>query len=94
MAASVTCVPAWQNTLQGNCNKILSQLQTNVAYFERAARIAANNGDDSDNWVTWSLGPTDTTWTTLGTPGSRFPYQRYVNYPNTQPLAAVDNTVS
>lgn len=67
LGPQLTCVPAWQNTLQGNCNSkfgywtpkawhhwlihicsgMLSQLQTNVAYFERQTR-----GDQAENFVT------------------------------------------
>jgi hypothetical protein len=97
MAASAACVPAWQNTLQGNCNKILSQLQTNVAYFERAERVAAgtdNNG--ADNWVPWSTGRGDNTWTTMGITFNHnaIPPQRLTEYPTTQPHAGVPDTVS
>ncbi|KAL4756603.1 uncharacterized protein BDW70DRAFT_164336 [Aspergillus foveolatus] len=31
---TANCVPQWQQTIQGNCNGILSTLYTNVAYFD------------------------------------------------------------
>ncbi|KAI7241261.1 glycoside hydrolase family 18 protein [Hortaea werneckii] len=49
--AESTCVPAWQNTLQGNCNKILSQIEMNVAYFERGNRDLP---DQASIWARWT----------------------------------------
>ncbi|KAK5011701.1 hypothetical protein LTR28_007843 [Elasticomyces elasticus] len=85
-----TCVPAWQNTLQGNCNKSLSNLQTNVVYFERQVR-----SDTAENWATWSTGSADGTWLTPGNVfhGHALTPQRLAEYPNFVPQSyGVSNT--
>ncbi|KAL8697313.1 MAG: hypothetical protein Q9224_002379, partial [Gallowayella concinna] len=59
---SLTCVPAWQNTLQGNCNKLLlNGIATNVGYFERQQR-----GDTADSWANWD----SSGWLAAGNLGS------------------------
>ncbi|THC95349.1 hypothetical protein EYZ11_005163 [Aspergillus tanneri] len=45
---SANCVPQWQQTLQGNCNGILSTLYTNVPYFDR------DSGSTTEDWKLWS----------------------------------------
>ena len=110
--AQKTCVPAWQNTLQGNCNsesqllsvnpsicradrsitEILSNLQTNVAYFERQIR-----GDTAENWVTWSTSNSDNTWVTSGNVfnGQALTPQRLAQYPSHVPQSyGIRDTVS
>lgn len=96
-----TCVPAWQQNLQGNCNSelsgrcqlnryrganntisgMLSQVETNVAYFERKAR-----GDNVENFVDWRAN----FWTKVGGifNGQPIPPQRLARYPNEIPQAA------
>lgn len=77
-------------------SEILSQLQTNVNYFELDARVAAGTDKGADNWVVWSSGRADNTWVTIGNPfnGQTIPPQRLSKYPTAQPHAAVPDAVS
>ncbi|KAL8706621.1 MAG: hypothetical protein Q9201_000368 [Fulgogasparrea decipioides] len=68
-----TCVPAWQNTLQGNCNKLLNRVQTNVAYGQPGG---------TTSFVQWDEGG----WLSAGTLGNQ--QQRLAAYPNQIPLGA------
>ncbi|CAL8580054.1 hypothetical protein XPA_005788 [Xanthoria parietina] len=73
---SLTCVPAWQNTLQGNCNKLLlNGIATNVGYFERQQR-----GDTADSWADWD----GSAWLSAGNLGSGPAQvtQRVARYPD------------
>ncbi|KAL8746235.1 MAG: hypothetical protein Q9190_001722 [Brigantiaea leucoxantha] len=74
---SLTCVPAWQNTLQGNCNKLLNAVSTNVGYFERQQR-----GDNNDAWANWD----GAGWLSGGGLGTGIAQvtQRAVEYPDQQ----------
>ncbi|KAL8729755.1 MAG: hypothetical protein Q9181_004891 [Wetmoreana brouardii] len=81
-AAERTCVPAWQNTLQGNCNKLLNVVQTNVAYFERSTR-----GDSAENFIRWDTPGWLSAGSNLGGPPGQTP-QRTAAYPNQIPRAA------
>ncbi|KAI7407956.1 hypothetical protein KC336_g13253 [Hortaea werneckii] len=49
--SEATCVPHWQQSLQGNCHRMLGQVETNVAYFERNQR---DPPDDATIWARWS----------------------------------------
>ncbi|KAL2060601.1 hypothetical protein VTL71DRAFT_9242 [Oculimacula yallundae] len=78
-----TCVPRYQQSLQGNCNKILNALQMNVDYYDKLIRSQSTTdpnaasgacpgtpdyGDDvPDNWYSWG-GPNQGIWTP-GRPG-------------------------
>ena len=73
-----TCVPEWQNTLQGNCNRILSELSTNVAYFERQQR-----GDNAANFAKWN----NEAWYDAASSFNGKTPQRLALYPNQIPQA-------
>ncbi|OQD79993.1 hypothetical protein PENANT_c040G10948 [Penicillium antarcticum] len=45
---TANCVPVWQQSLQGNCNGLLSTLYTNVAYFDRNTDSDKDDDTDSD----------------------------------------------
>ena len=67
--------------------ELLSQLETNVAYFERQVR-----GDNLVNFVDWKAA----SWTTDGGTfnGQQIPSQRVANYPNQIPQAGgIDDNV-
>lgn len=89
--AQKRCVPAYQNTRQGNCNKILGQIQTNVAYFEREQRGDPN----AENWVQWGGGGTaESPWVIAGNLGTGGTLQRTAMYPNQIPQAfGISNAV-
>jgi hypothetical protein len=57
-----TCVPEWQQTLQGNCNKLLSSIVTNVEYFNNAQQPNDGSADGIDAWSSWS----EKGWNTAG----------------------------
>ncbi|KAL8852652.1 MAG: hypothetical protein Q9221_002412 [Calogaya cf. arnoldii] len=79
--AQKTCVPAWQNSLQGNCNQLLNQIYTNVGYFERSIR-----GDQAENWAKWGSPNGATNWLTAGSLGDGGGQpQRKARYPDQQP---------
>lgn len=46
-----TCVPEWQNSLQGNCVSLLGNIESNVEYFNNAAM--ANDDPNAANWQSW-----------------------------------------
>ncbi|KAL8782914.1 MAG: hypothetical protein Q9213_005026, partial [Squamulea squamosa] len=69
--AETTCVPAWQNTLQGNCNKLLNKVQTNVAHGQPGG---------GTSFVQWDA----SAWLSTGALGGAT--QRLVVYPDQIPL--------
>jgi hypothetical protein len=61
------CVPTWQQSLQGNCNGLLRNLETNIRYFNnRQSRREINPDPDSARaeWKSW----TDPGWARAGWP--------------------------
>lgn len=63
-AVNALCVPAWQQTLQGNCNKMLSGLETNVGSTQ------------TPQWKQWSLSAwlnPNTAWQSTTTYNSETP---------------------
>ncbi|ETS82826.1 hypothetical protein PFICI_04702 [Pestalotiopsis fici W106-1] len=72
---ATTCVPVWQQTLQGNCNSLLGNLQTNVAY--------ADDPSAAPNWQQWGS-------ETSAPPGwlTNSGWQRLAKYPDTIPQSA------
>ncbi|OAA41490.1 Chitinase II [Beauveria brongniartii RCEF 3172] len=67
------CVPIWQQTLQGNCNGLLSTLKTNVAHFDDPTAAA--------DWQSWDGGNAD--WLADGGGG----WQRTARYVSQIPQA-------
>ncbi|KAL5040855.1 hypothetical protein BDW71DRAFT_212703 [Aspergillus fruticulosus] len=91
---TANCVPQWQQTLQGNCNGILSTLYTNVAYFDR------DSGSTTEDWKLWSKRtlkgqPSDERWTPGGREGDpNAPvFGRLARYPQAVPRSeGIDET--
>ncbi|KAM3447483.1 hypothetical protein MY3296_008663 [Beauveria thailandica] len=57
-----TCVPSWQNDQQGLCNKLLSNLDTNIAYYND--RKKPESDATKAEWKNW--GPQEDGWVTAG----------------------------
>ncbi|KAJ3495219.1 hypothetical protein NLG97_g3552 [Lecanicillium saksenae] len=76
--ASTTCVPEWQNQLQGNCNKLLNNLKTNIDYFNDAEHPSDALPDSG--WKQW----TNSDWLRKKGFGGM---QRLARYPDRQPPA-------
>lgn len=77
-AIATTCVPDWQQNLQGNCHKLLGRISTNVAYPDDPTAAA--------NWQRWGSGSGTTRnddWISVTTGG----FQRYATYLATIPQA-------
>ncbi|EAU34904.1 conserved hypothetical protein [Aspergillus terreus NIH2624] len=74
-----TCVPTWQNDVQGNCHSanegadLLNNLETNVEYFNTYGSPTLDN----PYWVLW--GPNKNTWVSKSGLGGR---QRLSSYPS------------
>ncbi|KAJ5686604.1 hypothetical protein N7536_009223 [Penicillium majusculum] len=91
---TANCVPVWQQSLQGNCNGLLSTLYTNVAYFDR------DTDSDKDDWKLWSAGKDDNEddderWTPGGSESdtNQPVFGRLTRYPEPIPLAhGIDET--
>ncbi|KAJ6060310.1 hypothetical protein N7444_002164, partial [Penicillium canescens] len=86
---TANCVPQWQQSLQGNCNKLLSSLYTNVAYFDRDV------DSDKEDWKWWSKTKDDERWTPGGSESDTNPpvFGRLTRYPEPVPLAhGIDRT--
>ncbi|KAJ9481815.1 hypothetical protein VN97_g11646 [Penicillium thymicola] len=92
---TANCVPVWQQTLQGNCNGLLSTLYTNVAYFDR------DKDSDDEDWKLWSKKsvPKQKTKDERWTPGGKENdlnapvFGRLTRYPEPVPLAhGIDET--
>ncbi|KAI6080959.1 hypothetical protein F4821DRAFT_265394 [Hypoxylon rubiginosum] len=78
-----TCVPEWQNTLQGNCNGLLNSIETNVEYFNNAENPTGNDPEKA-SFQSWNSNAWNTkgSWTKGGDPGR----QRLSLYDTDQPL--------
>ncbi|KAI0439807.1 hypothetical protein F4803DRAFT_568057 [Xylaria telfairii] len=77
-----TCVPEWQNTLQGNCNSLLNNIETNVEYFNNADK--PTGGDkEKESFQSWNSNSWNVkkSWTKGGDTGR----QRLTRYENDQP---------
>ncbi|KAF7176523.1 hypothetical protein CNMCM7691_002841 [Aspergillus felis] len=53
-----TCVPTWQNDVQGRCHNLLNNLETNIEYFNTYGSPTLDN----PYWQPW--GPNKNTWVT------------------------------
>jgi hypothetical protein len=73
-----TCVAAYQNDLQGQCNSVLSTIQTNVNYFNDPD----NPTEDNPLPKLWN----DNGWTRKGAWGDD--RQRLASYPAAEPQPA------
>lgn len=71
--ARISCVPVWQQQLQGMCNSMLSTLATNVAY--------ADDPNSAADWQSWTAD--NKGWTTVSASG----FGRTTLYPDQIPLA-------
>ncbi|KAI0197886.1 hypothetical protein F4808DRAFT_473454 [Astrocystis sublimbata] len=77
-----TCVPEWQNTLQGNCNSLLNNIETNVEYFNDAADPTGSD-PERESFQSWNSNAWNTkgSWTAHGDSGR----QRLTRYDSDQP---------
>jgi hypothetical protein len=74
-AVGMKCVPRWQQVIQGNCNRIIGEMSTNVAW----ADSASNN--IQFNWQQWR--DPSQIWTS----GNNPPFNRFARYPSVIPQA-------
>ncbi|KAI4193916.1 MAG: hypothetical protein LQ350_008076 [Teloschistes chrysophthalmus] len=78
--ASKVCVPRWQQQHQSNCNRMLSNIETNIGYLDRKA----GTPNAPDAWLAWN----SENWVTDGASLAGAGPQRQITYPNQAYLSA------